>query len=73
MVGETSGTIEIPNQTDEGEQGIEVTGDALAIADAIYGGFQLLAASVDRLTKSMEGEDTADERQQEMYLDGSRV
>lgn len=74
MVGETTGKSEIPRQEAEGEEGsIEASGDALVIADAIYGGFQLLAAAVDRLTKSMEGDDPEDDRQGEFYLDGSKV
>lgn len=74
MVGETTGENEIPNQVEEGQEGssVEASGDALVIADAIYGGFQLLAAAVDRLTASMDGEEPEDE-EPETYLDGSRV
>lgn len=73
MVGETSGESEIPAQADDGQEEIAASGDSLVIADAIYGGFQLVAAAIDRLTKSLEGEEESDDAQGEFYLDGSRM
>lgn len=58
----------------EGETEVEISADAIAIADAIFAGFTELAGAVRELARSMNDGMSPDEEQRtERYLDGSKV
>lgn len=64
MAKETSG---------EGEEApIEISGDTLAIADAIYGGLSEIAGAIRAVAKALEADVESDEAP-ETYLDGTRI
>lgn len=53
---------------------ISASGDAIVIADAIFGGFKELAMSVDRVAEIMRGDVGTDEPAVgHSYLDGKGV
>lgn len=56
----------------EAENEIEASGDTVVLADAIYGGFALLAGAVRELAKAMNGEPGEPQNDEEFYLDGSK-
>lgn len=64
-------------QSSEAGEAVEASGDAIVIADAIFGGFQLLATAFDRLTKAINDQSQIDEhgapQEASTYLDGKSI
>ena len=50
---------------------IEASGDAIIIADAIYGGLAEIAAGLRAIAKALEGEE-GEPQEEEYYLDGTK-
>lgn len=54
------------------ENGIEATGDAIIIADAIERGLGAIAEAVRMVTRGLMGEDAEPVEESDFYLDGTR-
>lgn len=62
----------VKEESNRSEEQIEASGDAIVIADAIYGGLAEIAGAIRELAKAQAGEDYGDAEESDTYLDGSR-
>lgn len=56
----------------EGQETVEASGEAIVIADAIYGGLAEIASAIREVAKAIAGDDVGEPEESETFLDGTR-